>query len=63
MNIIKHSKTWCIEECSFNLNTYCSSKLLEGWKKFKRIVKKTKYTFFNEKIQEIALKERDSEIS
>ena len=32
------------------------SKLTEDWKLFKRVVKKTKRLFFNDKIQEITLK-------
>ena len=58
MNITKCSKVWWTKECRFYLNTYCSSKLLEDWKKFKGIIRKTKYTFFDKKIQEITLKNK-----
>jgi len=40
------------------LNTYHSFKLLVDWKVFKGFFKKTKRTFFNEKIQEITLKNK-----
>ena len=53
INITKCSKVWWNNECSTKLNTYCSSKSLEDWKKFKGSVKQTKHSFFDEKIQEI----------
>ena len=50
INITKCSKVWWNNKCGAKLNTYCSSKLLENWKEFKKVVKKTKYIFFNDKI-------------
>jgi len=50
VNIIKYLKAWWNNECSTRINTYCSSKLLEDWKKFKKFVKQTKHLFFDEKI-------------
>jgi len=35
---------------------YRASKKVEEWKDFKKIVKNTKQLFFNDKIQEITLK-------
>ena len=52
----KHSKQWWMEECSRSLDTYRSSRSLENWKNFKKIVKTTKRLFFDNKIQEIANK-------
>ena len=54
--ISKHSKQWWTEDCSCSLNNYRSSRSLENWKKFKKIVKDTKRSFFDDKIQEISNK-------
>jgi len=54
--ISKHSKQWWTEDCSHSLDIYRSSRSLENWKKFKKIVKDTKRSFFDDKIQEIANK-------
>ena len=54
--ISKHSKQWWTEDCSHSLDNYRSSRSLENWKKFKKSVKDTKRSFFNNKIQEISNK-------
>ena len=54
VNIIKHSKAWWDNNCHRDLDMYRQSKWLEDWKKFKGTVKKTKWNFFNGKINEIA---------
>jgi len=56
--VSKHSKQWWMEDCSCSLDIYRSSRSLENWKKFKKIVKDIKRSFFNDKIQEIANKSR-----
>ena len=54
--ISKHSKQWWLDECKRSLNNYRSSRSLENWKKFKKIVKNVKRSFFDNKIQEIVNK-------
>ena len=54
--ISKHCKQWWMEDCSCSLNIYRSSRSLENWKKFKKTVKDTKRSFFDDKIPEIANK-------
>jgi len=54
--ITKHSKQWWSEECSRSLNNYRASRSLKHWKKFKKVVKDVKRSFFDDKIQEIANK-------
>ena len=56
--ISKHSKQWWTEECSHSLNNYRALRSLENWKKFKKVVKDVKRSFFEDKIQEIANKNR-----
>ena len=54
----KHSKQWWMKDCSRSLDIYRSSRSLENWKNFKKVVKNTKRSFFDDKIQEIANKSR-----
>ena len=56
LRITKHSKQWWTEECSRSLNNYRMTRSLENWKKFKKVVKNTKKSFFDMKIQEVANK-------
>jgi len=53
---MKHSKQWRNEECNQALNKYRIIRSFKDWKSFKKLVKSTKQTFFNTKIQEIANK-------
>ena len=50
INITKYSKAWWNEECSEKITKYRLSKTIENWKNFKKVIKKTKYIFFNDKI-------------
>ena len=54
--ISKHSKQWWTEDCSHSLDNYRASRSLENWKKFKKVVKDVKRSFFDDKIQEIVNK-------
>ena len=54
--ISKHSKQWWIEECSQSLNNYRTTRSLDNWKSFKKVVKNVKRSFFDTKIQEVATK-------
>ena len=56
LRISKHSKHWWTEECSRSLNNYRMSRSLDNWKNFKKVIKNTKRSFFNTKIQEVANK-------
>ena len=56
VKITKYYKYWWNKECSRDLNAYRTSKTSLNWKKFKRTVKRTKYFFLNDKIQEITSK-------
>ena len=55
-NITKHSQSWWNDNYSRDLERYRSSKSLEDWKSFHKIIKNTKRSFFNLKITEIANK-------
>jgi len=50
LRIIRHSKQWWNNECNRAINEYRASRSLESWKKFRRVIKDTKRTFFNTKI-------------
>ena len=54
-----HSKSWWDLNCSRDLEKYKSTRRLEDWKQFKKMVKITKHSFFNQKIQEILDKKRE----
>ena len=54
LNILKHGGM----RNNRNLNMHRISKSISNWKKFKRMVKRTKYSLFNHKIQEITLKNK-----
>jgi len=54
--IMKHSKKWWSEECNKALTDYRSTRSLNDWKIFKKVIKDTKRAFFDLKIQEVAEK-------
>ena len=54
--IMKHSKQWWNEDYSKSLNKYKTTKSLENWKRFKKVVKNSKRSFFDLKIQEVTNK-------
>ena len=56
LRITKHSKRWWSEECNKALTDYRTSRSLNDWKTFKRVVKNTKRAFFDSKIREVANK-------
>ena len=58
VSITKHPKAWWNEKCNRNLSAYQISRSRSGWSNFKKLVKKAKRVFFNNKIQEIALKNK-----
>ena len=45
-----------MDECSRSLNNYRTTRSLDNWKNFKKVVKNAKRSFFDAKIQEVANK-------
>jgi len=56
IKITRHFKAWWNKDCCLSLEKYCLSQSLENWCNFKNMVKKTKKSFFDDKIEEIANK-------
>jgi len=56
VNITRHSKAWWNKDCHHSLDKYHQTQSLENWKDFKSTVKKSKCSFFDDKIEEIANK-------
>ena len=56
VNITKYSKALWDDDDHKDLNKYQQSRSLEDWKRFKKMIKKSKYAFFNNKITEITNK-------
>ena len=56
VNITRHSKVWWNEDCCLSLKKYHLSQSFENWCNFKSLVKKSKCSFFDDKIEEIANK-------
>ena len=54
--ISRHSKQWWSDDCKRSLDKYRSARSLENWKKFKNSVKNAKWSFFDDKIQEVTNK-------
>ena len=50
---MRHSKSWWNKECNQLLRNYRTLRNLEDWKIFKNMIKSTKQSFFDLKIQEI----------
>ena len=50
IRIMKHSKQWWNKEYNQVLNKYRTTRSIEDWKSFKKLVKFTKQIFFNTKI-------------
>ena len=53
VNITRYSKAWWNKDCRHTLQKYRQSCSLENWKNFKSMVKKSKCSFFDKKIDEI----------
>jgi len=60
IKITRHSKAWWNEDCCLSLEKYWLSRSLENWRNFKSTVKKTKRSFFDNKIEDIANKKCSS---
>jgi len=60
LRITKHSKKRWSEECNKALTDYRTSRSLDNWKVFKKVIKNTKRAFFNLKIWEVANKSRNT---
>jgi len=58
LRISRHSKQWWTEECSKYLDNYRTMRSHENWKEFQKVMKKSKCSFFDSKIQEAANKSR-----
>ena len=56
INITKHSKSWWNKDCCTDINKYWQFQSLKDWKKFKKMVKRTKCVFFDDKINKISNK-------
>ena len=56
VSITRYSKAWWNEDYCLSLKKYHLSQSLENWCNFKSSVKKSKCSFFNDKIEEIANK-------
>jgi len=56
--ITRHSKQWWNDECKQAINEYRASRSLESWKKFKKVIKDIKRSFFDSKIREVVNKSR-----
>ena len=60
VNITRHSKAWWNEDCCLSLKKYHLSQSFENWYNFKSSIKKSKCSFFDDKIEEIANKKSGS---
>ena len=56
IKITRHSKAWWTDNCRLSLDRYQYSQNIKNWYNFKSTVKRTKHSFFDNKIQEIANK-------
>jgi len=50
---VKYLKFWWNEECKRELERYQVSRQVEDWKNHRNVIKKSKYKFFDTKIQKI----------
>ena len=56
IKITRHFKAWWNDNCWLSLDRYQHSQNIKNWYNFKSTVKRTKHSFFDNKIQEIANK-------